>query len=84
MLFAGSVFSVFLQFSDSKSLIFADEAFRFSERVELAHVHKAQVLFLITMDVVVVAHCEIEVNYAELVGKISHQGEQAWREYMDA
>ena len=47
------------------------------ERVELAHVHQAQVLLLVTHKGVLLTVLQVEINDGEAVGHLAKEGEHA-------
>ena len=69
-----------MRFYGNMSTVGGYKTFRFGQSVELSHVEQLQVGLDASLDYGLVAHLEIKVYYAELVGKAAHQREQAWRE----
>ena len=57
---------------------------RLIQAIELADVEETEVGLHETYDVGTMAHGEVEVNDAKLIGEAIHQGEQTGREAMDA
>ena len=51
----------------------------FSQRFELSDVHQAEVVLDVATYVVLSTRFEIEVDYAEAVGKLVHRWEHSWR-----
>ena len=61
-----------------------NELFRLTERVELSDIEQTEVGLETSADICLLASIEIEVDNAELVGPLCHQGEETRREDMDA